>query len=730
MASRSLGSLTLDLIARVGGFEKGMDRAARAASDRSRRIDRSMQKLKRTVLSAFAVIGGAAIFRNIIQSTIEAENVYRQLEARVKSTGQVAGFTADELLGLAQDFQRVSTFGDEAIAAMQSVLLTFTQVRGDEFVDATEAILNMSVALGKNLQESALQVGKALNDPILGVSALREAGVQLSEQQADLVRSLTKTGDIAGAQRVILAELETQFGGSARAAADTFGGALTQVRNAFGDLLEAPGGMNDAKSALQDLADLLQDPGTIAAAGELTSALIRGFSAATAAVIGLSAAFLEIEPVEFEREIKRARRELEGFEAIRQNMGGADQSFWPPGLVEDLERAQTELDRLIFLQEKARGVGVGGAQPLRPAGQSDDRTPIVTPPSEQFVKLQEQLQQQIALFEETGQAARLAYQIASGSLEGLTAAEQDQILALAAQLDGLTESAEAMRALEAEATKLAQAFDSQVTAYERQIEMTGELTELEKIRYEIASGGLAGLTETQQAELETLAATIDANRELQSVMDRGREITESVITPAERLRDTYAELNDLLNAGAISYETYLRAVVQAQDGLAEVSEQFDTVRDQLMRNTQDIFADTLFSQFEDGLDGMFDAFRDMLLKMAAQAAAARLTEKIFGDIGTGDDAGGFAKFIGSIFGGGRATGGPVTAGRLYRVNENEPEYFVPGSSGAVVPLSKMGAATVINFSIQAPQGSVSRATQAQIGYQVERGLVRAARRNG
>jgi hypothetical protein len=675
IATRSLGSLTLDLIARAGGFEKGMDRAARAAQTRSQRIQRTMRNLQRTVITVFGALAGGAFVRNVIQATIAQEDAYRQLEARVKSTGQVAGFTADELLSLAGDFQRVTTFGDEAIAAMQSVLLTFTQIRGEEFNSATEAILNMSVALNKNLQEAALQVGKALNDPILGVSALREAGIQLTEEQTNLVRSLTEAGEVAEAQRVILSELETQFGGAARAAADTFGGALTQVKNAFGDLLESRGGLDDAKNALQDLADLLQDPQTIQAANDLTSTLISGFTKVTEVVVGLRAAFANASPFPFEQQIQDTLDELEALERRRTGTSFTEGGISAAAYADELERLNEQLADYRERQRAAFG--------------------LIPQP-------------------DTGGGERAREATGPGIFGRM--------------FDGLQNSLGAITELHAEIDALQQSFDSQVATYQQQIALTGEVTELERIRYAIARGGLAGITAAQAEQLEGLAATIDANRELQAVMDRGREITESVITPAERLRETYAELNDLLAAGAINYEIYLRAVQQAQDGLAEASEQFDTVRDQLIRNTQDIFADTLFSGFDDGIDGMLDSFRDMLLQMAAQAAAARLTEKLFSNIGTGDDAGGFAKFLGGLFGGGRATGGPVDAGRLYRVNENEPEYFVPGTSGAVVPLSDMGPTVVNHFAIQAPQGTVSRQTQLQIAGDVARTL-RASRRN-
>jgi hypothetical protein len=120
--------------------------------------------------------------------------------------------------------------------------LTFTNIGADVFPQATETILNMADAMGTDLKTQAIQVGKALNDPILGVTALRRVGVQLSDQQQQLVKDFVKTGNISKAQAVILGELETQFGGVARASAKTLGGALQQLSNIAGDAFERIGG--------------------------------------------------------------------------------------------------------------------------------------------------------------------------------------------------------------------------------------------------------------------------------------------------------------------------------------------------------------------------------------------------------------------------------------------------------------------------------------------------------
>ena len=242
-------------------------------------LGRGLDRVRRQVKNLVgAYLGFRAIQSTIgavIRNTVEQERVTAQLEARLKSTKGAAGLTAEELFGMAEGLQDVTTFGDEAIIAMQGVLLTFTQIRGDVFEEATERILDMSTVLGRDLQSSALQVGKALNDPIKGISQLVEAGVNLSPQQQALVRGFIEIGDVVSAQRVLLAELDTQFGDSARAARDTFGGALQSLKNAFGDLLEGRGGsLDNAKDAINELTELLRDEKTIRAFAAFTTGII------------------------------------------------------------------------------------------------------------------------------------------------------------------------------------------------------------------------------------------------------------------------------------------------------------------------------------------------------------------------------------------------------------------------------------------------------------------------
>ncbi|HNP65291.1 MAG TPA: phage tail length tape measure family protein, partial [Woeseiaceae bacterium] len=300
----------------------------------------------------------SATIRSVITNTVEQERVTAQLEARLKSTGSAAGLTAEELGVMADGFEEVTNFSDQAVTGLQGLLLTFTQIKGDVFQDATAAILDMSTALGTDLKASAIQVGKALNDPVVGASALREVGVSLTAQQIALVRSLVETGDVVGAQRVILNELAVEFGGAAAAARDTFGGALASLKNAASDLTEGGGGnLEDAKDSINDLTELLRDPNTVAAFGAITKAIIKltevTVKAVTAftnfgtklgeTVAGALGAGVPID--EAKEKIAELQKQIDGLS------GGL---FDSPRVVAKLRAEQAELQKLVDLNEELR----------------------------------------------------------------------------------------------------------------------------------------------------------------------------------------------------------------------------------------------------------------------------------------------------------------------------------------------------------------------------------------
>lgn len=199
----------------------------------------SLQTAFKAAAGSFAVLAAVGAFERMIRETIEAQRVQAQLAAVLKSTGGAAGQTIDDLNAMSAALQRTTAYSDDAVGSAQALLLTFTNIKGSQiFEQTTKAVLDMAQAMGTDLKSQAIQVGKALNDPIQGLGALSRVGVQFSESQKEVIKHMVETNHVADAQALILKELEKEFGGSAEAARGTLGGALQGLKNAFGDLFE------------------------------------------------------------------------------------------------------------------------------------------------------------------------------------------------------------------------------------------------------------------------------------------------------------------------------------------------------------------------------------------------------------------------------------------------------------------------------------------------------------
>lgn len=319
------------------------------------------------------------------------------------------------------------------------------------------------------------------------------------------------------------------------------------------------------------------------------------------------------------------------------------------------------------------------------------------------------------------------------------------------------------------------------------------------------------LKDSASDALQALKEVTDAWDEYEKDLDRMNERTK---TSLQKEIDSYNEfkksLDTLWNLGIIKdvseYNKRLREELDAE--LPEITvtaekifpkkeqNKLSVFWEEAARNSQDLFAEFLYNPFKEGIQGMLQAFGDMLVKMAAQAIAADITGKIFGAAagGTGSGLlGTFANALGGLFGGGGdgldyvtvtakkigfASGGYTGDGGKFepagivhkgewvtpasRVREPGAKSFLdafnefgmsllPGyADGGLVaagPISNFrygnamnaigkgvdrsrGATTVTNhFSLYAPSGTVTRATEAQIAAAAARGIASANRRN-
>jgi hypothetical protein len=201
--------------------------------------------MKTAFLGIGAATAGLYAIGRALGAVTDAAMVQRDAETKVaaviKATGGAAGYSLKELQKMASGFQELTTFGDEAILTGQSILLTFKNIGGDIFKRTTAAALDMSTVMKTDLKSSMVLLGKAINDPVAGLSALTRVGVTFTEQQKEEIKAMMEVNNIAGAQALVLKELESEFGGAAEAAGGPFQKAMAQLSNVWGDLLEEIG---------------------------------------------------------------------------------------------------------------------------------------------------------------------------------------------------------------------------------------------------------------------------------------------------------------------------------------------------------------------------------------------------------------------------------------------------------------------------------------------------------
>lgn len=180
----------------------------------------------KTLAGAMAAIGAVRFLAGAIEETVQYQRNMNVIENLVKQTGASAWVSAQQLEQQARAIGFSTLESVEGIMAAQQTMLTFRSVTGEVFDRSIMAAADMSAALGTDLKSSTLQLGKALEDPVKGLTALSRSGTVFTDQQKEMVKAMVEAGDVADAQRFILSELEAQYGGAAKAAATGLAGSL------------------------------------------------------------------------------------------------------------------------------------------------------------------------------------------------------------------------------------------------------------------------------------------------------------------------------------------------------------------------------------------------------------------------------------------------------------------------------------------------------------------------
>lgn len=217
-----------------------------------------------------ALAGGISDARHAASVMAATENVIESMGR----TGEVSAQQISDMAASMSAASGMSLFGDDDIQAGQNMLLTFANIT-DVLPNATQAMVDMTQFMGGDMVSSATMLGKALDNPTKGLSALSRVGVSFSEQQKEQIKTMQAAGDMAGAQGIILEALGSQFGGAAAAAAAADGG-FTQFKDRMGEIAESVGAQ--VLPALNSFMGWLNSPEVMGAIETFVGVLVGGFT--------------------------------------------------------------------------------------------------------------------------------------------------------------------------------------------------------------------------------------------------------------------------------------------------------------------------------------------------------------------------------------------------------------------------------------------------------------------
>lgn len=280
----------------------GFNRNMKGVDSSSKRGTGALRGIGRVAGIAGGVLGAAGLAgaaRAAFTEMAESAKVTAQTNAAIKSTGGAANVTAKQVDALANSLLAKSGIDDETIRSGENMLLTFRNIRNETgrgnniFDQASRAVLDMNVAMthGNVTQESlakgAIMVGKALNDPIKGLGSLRRVGVSFTADEQAKVKALVATGHTMEAQKLIIAELNKEFGGSAAALGGTLPGKINIMRESFRNL-----GGTLATQLVPTLTRAVDSINKFLSNTKNQQAIINGFKTGLAAVKGIVGALV------------------------------------------------------------------------------------------------------------------------------------------------------------------------------------------------------------------------------------------------------------------------------------------------------------------------------------------------------------------------------------------------------------------------------------------------------
>ena len=232
-------------------FRKMSGEADKFGNHANRAFGKASSGMLGMVRGMLPVIGFAAIYEfanKAIDAYGESEAAIANVEAGLRSTRNAIGMTSKQFQDMAEKAQSVGIFEDDSI--LQNVtaqLLTFGSIGSSNFERVQNTVLDLTAKLkginatGEDTKGFAIQLGKAMDDPVKGLTALRKSGVMFDDQQVAMIKNMVASGQKLKAQNFILDEVASKYGGANKALGETSKGMEIITKNQMGNTMELIG---------------------------------------------------------------------------------------------------------------------------------------------------------------------------------------------------------------------------------------------------------------------------------------------------------------------------------------------------------------------------------------------------------------------------------------------------------------------------------------------------------
>jgi hypothetical protein len=227
----------------IQGDSSGAVRATKDVRNEFDKVPGSSQKATASIDKVGAALAvaaaGFATFKKAMDLATEAAEFERQsnrVTALIRTTGNTAQVTSKQIQAQARELGRTTLLNTEDVLDAQGILLTFKSVSGEVFNDTIALAADMSEVMGTDVRSATLQLAKALEEPTIGLTALRRSGISFNEQQKEQIQLLVENGKQFEAQRIILDVVSGQLGGVAVESAQGFAGSMDTLNESMREL--------------------------------------------------------------------------------------------------------------------------------------------------------------------------------------------------------------------------------------------------------------------------------------------------------------------------------------------------------------------------------------------------------------------------------------------------------------------------------------------------------------